>query len=101
MRNKVVWKYTLAIADTQELELPYGSQYLSCACQREDIVLWFLVNPVAQLKEKWQVFIFGTGHEITEERFDTDYAHVTDVFAGTVLMMDGALVWHIWLRHIH
>ena len=102
---KAVWKYKLEIEAIQMLELPYGSLYLSCGSQRsakarlhpevsEDIVLWFLVNPYTELKEKWQAFVVGTGQEIGEEVLRVGF------FAGTVLMMDGALVWHIWLRKL-
>lgn len=83
----VVWKYPLALTQVQYLNLPEDFKILDIQMQREEIVLWALVNPH---KNKTQVTIsmFGTGHEEIP-------VSLRDSYIATV--QDGSLVWNFFL----
>lgn len=84
MRN--VWKYTLLPECT--LEMPRGAQLLSVHVQGDDICLWALVDSSQPLTPRHFV-IFGTGHAIHD---------VELTYIGTVMMLGGALVFHVFER---
>ena len=91
-----IYKYQLDITDKQIIELPYGAIPLSVVNQRETICLYARVNPEPIYKEKikFEIYIHGTGHLIEEqEMFTSD-------FLGTVVLMAGSLVFHIFIRRI-
>ena len=81
-----IWKFTLAIANMQDIEMPRGARILSIAQQHGKLCLWALVNPEAD-RVKRALRIAGTGHQC-----DARAAH----FVGTVLCNDGLLVWHVF-----
>ncbi len=87
---KTVWKYTLLIEDEQTITVPRGSEILHVANQFADyqnqIEIWLRV-PVADDVEMVQrrIRIAGTGHPVA------DWPHV-----GTVITLNGQLVWHVF-----
>ncbi len=85
---KKVFKYVLEFADYVELELPVGAKILHFGIQYGDPRIWALVDPTAG-KEIRKFRFAGTGHPITEPDSELD-------FIGTVMMRDGALVWHLF-----
>ncbi|MGJ8680497.1 DUF7352 domain-containing protein [Paraglaciecola sp.] len=82
--NKVIWKYTLTPAIL--IEIPKGAEILSVAEQNNEICLWALVDPNAELEAR-EFHVFGTGHNITIKGFD---------FIGTALLENGSLVFHVF-----
>lgn len=84
---KRIFKYPLAITDSQSLLLPIGAKFLSVQFQGELLCLWALVDPEERNYQQ-TIRIIGTGHPIT----DSEYLQ----FIGTVQQFDGQLVWHIF-----
>jgi hypothetical protein len=83
-----VFKYEIPIADESKIRLPIGAQILSVGQQNKGIYLWALVDPGEQRTKQHIFRIAGTGHEIA------DMAEWK--FIGTVMMYDGALVFHVF-----
>lgn len=87
---KSIYKYHLTpFDDEMTLDLPRGARILSVQERQDNIYLWALVDP-KQPTEPRRFFVRGTGHEITE----TDAAGAR--YLGTVYLMDGRLVFHIF-----
>ena len=82
---KAVFKYQLAIADEQTLQIPAGAQLLSVAEQRQQLCLWALVDDEVPLAPR-RIRVAGTGHSIEG----------APVFLGTVLLMGGDFVAHVF-----
>lgn len=91
--NTTIWKYHLDVLDEQLIHVPIRAEILSVACQHEGIIpnliLWAKVDPDAPLMLRLRVHIRGTGHLLTGEE---------GRFIGTVLMANGSLVWHIFVK---
>lgn len=82
-----VYKYVLRVDDSQSVEMPSGAEILCVQTQRGDVCLWALVNPNNSPEER-RFRIAGTGHPADECSANR--------YIGTVQMMSGALVWHVF-----
>lgn len=85
--KRTIWKYTLR-GSREAKKMPQGAQILTAAEQRGDICVWALVDPTAPLVER-AFTVVGTGK---------DADHLTDAaqYVGTVLLVHGALVFHVF-----
>lgn len=89
---KTTWKFPLAVQDDlQTFDLPKGSMVLSVAEQHERACLWCLVDNEVTETISVDVRIAGTGHSLDDVGEDWR-------FIGTVLLMGGSLVLHIFIR---
>ena len=87
---KAIYKYMLH--PYIKMSLPTGAEILSVAEQRENIVVYALVNTTADDSESHEFVVLGTGHEATR---------VTGFnFIGTVNLSKGALMFHVFHRKI-
>ena len=89
---RTVWKYTLKGEIEQTITTPYGSRLLSAAAQKDDIVVYALVNPNTANPEEYTqetrtIIIMGTGHKERSDLGD---------FLGTVSLANGALMFHVF-----
>ncbi len=87
-----IWKFTLAITDLQEVEMPGGAEVISVATQRnhageEILCIWAIVDPMA-VRVKRKFVVIGTGANIGPQ--------LDLKFIGTALMLGGKLVWHVF-----
>ena len=85
-----VWKYTLQAVEHQEVLIPYEAKILSVQAQHEGIVLYVLVKTTEPLKERVEIAVYGTGHEIPPaiaEKY---------TFLGTVPLANGNLMFHVF-----
>jgi len=89
--KRVIYKYKLAITDRQIIEVPRNSVLLSVGIQVDDLVAWVdtPARPYAELKDKWEFIIRGTGNE-----FDLDEELRGSYKASLQL---GDFVWHVYL----
>lgn len=87
---KTIYKYTLEITDTQDIELPYNAQILSVCEQHNKIVLYAFVDTNEELRQIAHIRIVGTGHPL-EKHF-----MVMHRFIGTVVTDGGQWVWHVF-----
>ena len=84
---KTIYKYTLDIDDTQVISLPHDATLLSVGEQNGHLQLWAELDPTAAVINR-RIRIFGTGHPVDED--------IELRFIGTVITMDGRLVWHVF-----
>ena len=82
-----IWKYELAITDTQEVMMPQGALILSVANQNGKLCLWAMVVP-ANPDSRRIIEIIGTGNP-----FEVDTG-IDRKFIGTAII--GSLVWHVF-----
>lgn len=80
-----IFKWTLAVTDTQTLELPQGAGILTVQVQGDMPQLWALCNENATTKERRHIAIYGTGNPMPDEPGD---------YLATFQMHGGALVFH-------
>lgn len=86
--DKRIWKFVLDATTYQRLELPKGTKCLSVHTQSGQICMWAEVDVMEKEKQPFDIFIFGTGHDLLPARGD---------FLGTCLMAGGSLVWHVYV----
>ena len=82
-----IYKYVLLEADNQSIGMPTGAEILSVGEQNGELVMWARVNPDNPHGLR-NIVIKGTGHPIG--------AHELGRFIGTVIMLGGRLVWHVF-----
>lgn len=86
-----IFKYVLEITGSQVMDLPEGSKILSAMAQRDEVVLYALVDDDVQTTCGHMIRIVGTGHP-----FPDCHEHY---YLGTVMTHGGSLVWHVF-EHI-
>ncbi len=82
-----VWKYDLAVSDSQTVDMPLDAELLHVESQHgfaDLIQLWARVEPTRSI-ERRQIIMRGTGHEVGDSPY-----------IGTVVVADGASVWHVF-----
>lgn len=84
--KRTIWKFPLAIADTQVVAMRSGAKVLAVQAQGDALCLWAIVDPDAP-DEAVEFRIHGTGHPLPNDAHR--YEHV-----GTV--QQGAFVWHVF-----
>jgi len=83
-----IHKYVLLPLPEQTLQIRGFMKVLSVDEQREDIVLYCMVNNAADAIHMLDVIIIGTGHDaLPVKQFD---------FIGTVKTQGGMYMWHIF-----
>ena len=86
---KTIWKYELETTDYQLLSIPLPAKILSVSSQGNQIVLYAEIDTKSMLLREVAVWIHGTGHE--------KKAYDTSTFIGTVKLLDGALMFHVFV----
>lgn len=81
-----IYKYPIAITDTQGIRMPAGAKILSAQIQNEVLCIWAMVEPNNKDVIR-QIEIIGTGAEIPHNPLKRDYI-------GTV--QHSFFVWHVF-----
>ncbi len=91
MTNLVIWKAPLGVSQDRgyPVNMPEGADVLSVAAQGDELMVWFRCDPAKPIKQR-RLLVIGTG--IPGECPAADEAR----FIGTVLMMGGRLVLHVF-----
>jgi hypothetical protein len=66
--------------------MPRGAKILAAQSQRENIVIWAMIDPSAE-HERRRFTVYGTGGLLPDD---------PGVYIGTAQQADGALVWHLF-----
>ncbi len=82
-----VWKFVLRVDDVVAVQMPAGARVLSCGNQYGEVCVWAVVDVAAPLVER-RFRIAGTGHPLT--------AADAGAFVGTVMLVSGTLVFHVF-----
>lgn len=83
-----VFKYPIKPDDYFEVSLPQGSQILTVDNQFENPNIWALVDPEKPMVTR-TFRLAGTGHPIDHTQGDLFYH-------GTIQLMGGALIFHLF-----
>lgn len=83
-----IWKYTLDTTDYQLVNIKAPAKILSVDEQYENIVLYAEVDDSSLVDNEVGIWIHGTGHE--------KVAPETAKFIGTVKLMGGQLMFHVY-----
>ena len=86
---QTIHKYPLKGVATQNITTPAGPKLLHLAVQNGVPCLWFLVDPGREYEVEWQIRVYGTGEIVPD--FES-----LNTFFGTILLHDGALVYHVF-----
>ncbi len=88
--TSTIWKFKLDIQSGtfryHTVSMPAGAVVLSAAAQNGDICIWALVDRDAERNDR-KFTVHGTGWVLPDE---------PGKFIGTVLLDDGALVFHVF-----
>lgn len=88
-----IWKFPLELTDTQQVEMPIGTQILTAQIQNGSIMLWGIVPDDEVNKCSTMLLtieIHGTGSTTRSPHGLT--------YIGTVQSHDGMFVWHVFRR---
>jgi len=86
---QVIWKETLEITDTQEIELPVCSEIMCVQSQKGAVVVYYKCDSDTHLKDTHVITLVGTGHHIPSD---------SGKYVGTVQLHEGALVLHVFSK---
>ena len=84
-----IWKKVLEFEAVQIIDLPKRAKWLACQVQQGDICLWFICDETCLEKEKYKIYICGTGTPLPEEVNINNYV-------TTVQLRDGNFIFHIF-----
>lgn len=83
---QTIWKYPLAVDDSQSLDLPQGAVLLTVVAQGGTPCLWALVDPIRPTEPR-RFLTYGTGHP---------YEPMGQTYLGSYQLSGGALVFHVF-----
>lgn len=83
-----VHKFQLKVEEHQMVEMNHGAQILSIQAQGNHVCAWALVDTERPMS-KYELWCYGTGHEIPVERYGVPKKHIATV-------QQGVLVWHFF-----
>ena len=84
-----IWKYTIEVANHQELALHSEAKILAVQMQGGECRLWALVDETKKDMATRRIAIYGTGHPIPDDPGN---------YIGTFQIMGGDLVFHAFER---
>lgn len=87
---QTIHKKVLEMTSQQSVSLPVAAKIISVGNQNENLCLWYITNTQIEDSETVVVHIIGTGRELKIDK--------PVKFIGTVLMMGGQLVWHVFVE---
>ena len=85
---RVIWKYPLRIKDQQTIKIPIGAEILGVQAQRNQPVLYALVEPTAKSIDT-EIYTFSTGQYFTQENL---------FYRGTYLINNDSFVGHVFVE---
>lgn len=89
---KTIFKYSIPIKDFFSISLPLGSKILTVQIQQNNPYIWVLQDTNYSFSKCKGFRLFGTGHEIDEDKWDTCN------YVGTFQMKDGHEVWYLFVE---
>src|SRR3990167_2123613 len=83
-----IWKFFFEIGATNIIEIPKGAKFLTAQTQKDNGVIWALVDPTKE-KEIRKILTIETGAPI-------NYAPEQLIYIATFQLMDGAFIVHVF-----
>jgi hypothetical protein len=84
-----VWKQPLRITPFQPITIPEGAEVLHIAEQHGELCIWFRCDTSARPVTRY-IAICGTGGACPSDD--------EGQYLGSVLMLEGGLVWHVFVK---
>ena len=88
---KRIFKYSIPLQGEFDKDLPIGAEILSFQSQNDLPYIWVIIDEDADV-EKRRFRIYGTGHPIERTVNEDISLH----FIGTIQILAGGLVWHLF-----
>lgn len=85
---RTIWKTTLKLTDTQEIDVPKDARMLHVREQYNEIYIWYACSTELPT-EKRTIFICGTGHALPD-------SVSCDSYLGTVSLCEDSLIVHVF-----
>lgn len=88
--NRVVFKYQFPLTDETFVNVPVGAEIIHIdqqGTEMRSLTAWAIVDPTVEEMEARPLYVRGTGYEFSGQ----EGRHL-----ATVLVMEGALVWHVF-----
>ena len=82
-----IYKYPLANVGHQLVTLPIGAKPLVVQVQHDVACLWAQVDDACMETTVHEIYIYGTGHALDRD---------PGVYLGTIQLLDGAFVGHVY-----
>ena len=86
---ETIYKWTLAMQDRQEIEVPKGSRFLTVQTQHGEPEVWGICDPEKE-KVVQVVHMLGTGHQMLKEK--------NLVYLNSFQMDNGRFVFHVFME---
>lgn len=86
---KTIYKYFLRPSHCFGIDMPIGAEILSFQSQKNELVIWVLVDEKPAQYESKCFAIFGTGQQVDDG---------IKKYIGTAQQENGNLVWHLFER---
>jgi len=83
---QAIWKFELPMHDRVTITMPVGAEVLHMAAQGDTICLWARVDRDSGLEQR-RFHVIATGQE---------HEKLPEFYLGTVLLLDGRLVLHVF-----
>ncbi len=87
MAERVIWKYSLEIVVSQDVQMPEGATLVHVAAQYDGPCVWALVEPEGRVVVNRRIYIHGTGHWIMDP---------IATYVGSFMLQNGAFVGHVF-----
>lgn len=84
---KTIWKFQLAVTDTQRVSMPKGAKILAVQLQDKTLCMWAIVVEGMEMEVR-EFQIYGTGHMVNPK--------ATLNYLATY--QDPPFVWHVFER---
>jgi hypothetical protein len=84
---RTIYKYPIEVVDEQIVKMPQFSKILTVQLQRNHVCIWAEVETDEPIVD-YELFIFGTGHEIPP--------YLKKRYIGTFQLLGGDLVFHLY-----
>lgn len=85
---KKIYKYNVAIKDTQIIEMPEDSRILCVQNQNDKVIIWAIVDENKK-NVKRKFVLYGTGHEMKD-------SYGCHQYVGTFQIHGGSFVGHLF-----
>lgn len=79
-----IWKFVLALGDSQLVSMPKDATILSIQVQKGNLCMWALCNEDAKVVER-RINIYGTGNPLPDYIGDFKYLGTFQIYGGDLV----------------
>lgn len=79
-----IWKFVLALGDSQLVPMPKDATMLSIQVQKSNLCMWALCNEDAEVVER-RINIYGTGNPLPDYIGDFKFLATFQIYGGDLV----------------